>query len=394
MKDLFRIKTYNHSDTAKYVVECPPKEFKGLDGSSRKKRVRQFFASHEAAQRFVNEETVKVLNGGLKARDITDSLRIMAVDCENALAPHGKTIQDVTNFYLDYLARTKRSCSFRQLADEFIASKVKNKKSVRYIGDLRSRLPRFSATFGDRLVTTIETREVDLWLEDLDLAGQTKLNFRRVLHAVFRFGYRRGYCSFNPVSETEKPKVVNGDKAIFTVEQVQKLLESSDDKTLPVIALGAFAGIRPEELSKLTWAHVQFDHGVIQVDPKTSKTASNRYVEITDNLRQWLAPYVNRTGPIIPKNCRRLMEATRERAGITVWPHDVLRSCFASFHLAHHQDAQKLRGFLGHETTDMLFRHYRYRVKAEDAKRYWEITPKSATDQDQPTNVIPIAVAA
>jgi integrase len=361
------------------------------------KRNRQFFPSKEAAEKFVNEETVKVLNGGIRARDISDSLRIMAVECAERLEPHGKTIKDVTDFYLDYLSRVRKSCTFHQLAEEFIANKVKNKKSDRYIGDLRSRLPKFSQSFGDRMATTIETREVDLWLEDLPVSGQTKLNFRRVLHAVFRFGYRRGYCSFNPVSETERPKVINGEKAIFTVEQIQKLLDTADEKTLPIIALGAFAGVRPEELKKMTWAHVQFDHGVIQVDPKTSKTAKNRYVDMTDNLRQWLAPYINSTGPIVPKNLRRLMDATRERAEITVWPHDVLRSCYASFHLAHFQDAQKLRGFLGHDSTDMLYRHYRYRVMAEDGKRYFEIVPKPKDDQDkqeQPENVIPITAAA
>ena len=57
------------------------------------------------------------------------------------------------------------------------------------------------------------------------------------------------------------------------------------------------------------------------------------------------------------------------------WPPNALRHSFASYHLAHHQDAAKTALQLGHTESRTLFAHYRELVKPADAKLYWRIFP-------------------
>lgn len=54
------------------------------------------------------------------------------------------------------------------------------------------------------------------------------------------------------------------------------------------VAVLLFAGVRPEEVTALTWEHVKLAHGYIRVEPEVSKTNSVRLVQIEPNLKAWL----------------------------------------------------------------------------------------------------------
>ena len=53
-------------------------------------------------------------------------------------------------------------------------------------------------------------------------------------------------------------------------------------------AFGLFGGLRAGELQRLLWEQVDFEHDLIEVTAKSSKTASRRSVTIQPNLRKWL----------------------------------------------------------------------------------------------------------
>jgi integrase len=69
----------------------------------------------------------------------------------------------------------------------------------------------------------------------------------------------------------------------------------------------------------------------------------------------------------------------RYTAGLLPWPPNALRHSFASYHLAHFQDAAKLALELGHTNQHLLFRHYRELVKPASAAKYWSIVPEIQT---------------
>ena len=56
-------------------------------------------------------------------------------------------------------------------------------------------------------------------------------------------------------------------------------------------------------------------------------------------------------------------------------PHDVLRHCYASYHLARHENQDKTALQMGHRNTDVLFNHYRNLVTKTEARDFWGILP-------------------
>jgi len=115
--------------------------------------------------------------------------------------------------------------------------------------------------------------------------------------------------------------------------------------------------------------------GLIEVTAKKAKSARRRFVRIQSNLAKWLQPYARVSGNVTPPKYREVLDAARQVARIEQWPHNALRHSFASYHLAHFNDAAALALELGHSNSNLVFQHYRQLVKPKDAERYWKIAP-------------------
>jgi integrase len=312
---------------------------------------------------------------GEAAVTMPEQLRIDAIACADRLRPYGKTISDATEHFLTYLAATARSCTVAALVAEFNTAKRKDGASDRYLGDLRNRLDTFAEKFGALKVAEILPSQIDDWLRGLDVAGQTRNNFRRVLHVFFEFGKVRGYATHNPVTGTAKAKVVRGTPEIFTPEQMRTVLEKAPADFVPYLAIGAFAGLRSAELERLDWSEIDLAGRLIQVRAENSKTAQRRFVRICDALAAWLAPHVRKSGAVATtESVRDGREATCKAAEIE-WPANVLRHSFASYHLAQFKSAAETAAELGHAGAAVLYQHYRELVKPEAAARWWQIMP-------------------
>jgi integrase len=170
---------------------------------------------------------------------------------------------------------------------------------------------------------------------------------------------------------------------VLTPEETERLLAAASPEIVAMIAIGAFAGLRPAEISRLDWKEIRLEHGYIEVTAAKSKTASRRLVKILPNLREWLQTANNRFGAVSPPNTRNLTDAARIRAGLDEWPSNALRHSYGSYHLAEFQDAAALALEMGHTTTAMLFIHYRAVVTPEDASRYWKIVPKQLPKKEE-----------
>jgi integrase len=188
-----------------------------------------------------------------------------------------------------------------------------------------------------------------------------------------------------------RAKAIESEPGILTPEQFTALLTNASPEMLPYWAIGGFAGLRRAELERLEWRDIDFESNLIEVTPAKSKTASRRHVEILPALAAWLTPYRRNRSlhPVCPVNLHVRMQVDRERAGITNWPSNALRHSYASYHLAHFQDAPKTALQLGHTDTDMVFSYYRQRVKPAAAKAWWLIMPRESVH-----NVIELAAGA
>jgi integrase len=209
---------------------------------------------------------------------------------------------------------------------------------------------------------------------------------------------RRKYCETNPVADIDTPKVVGQAPGILTPSKLAEmitLVEAHDPDLLPWLVIGGFCGLRPAELDRLDWKEVRLSEStpVVEVTAAKAKTARRRLVEISPNALEFLLAVRRLAGPVRVVNHRKRWEAVRRLGGygepgtetteeiaagrvLEEWPADGLRHSFASYHIAHFQDAGRTAMALGHGQNPMLlFSTYRALVTSDDAARWWGIKP-------------------
>jgi len=193
-------------------------------------RKRLFFRTETKAKKELARLKIKQRKEGQNAFSVSDSLRVMALECTSELQSFGKTIRDATDFYLKYLRDALRSITVGALVDEHLAEQVRLKRSSAHISDLRQRLGRFKEDFGAQPVRTLQTGEIEKWLRALKLSAQTINNFRARLNALFAYAEKRGLIDKNPATAIGKIKLVDKAPEIFALEQLRKLLEKATEK--------------------------------------------------------------------------------------------------------------------------------------------------------------------
>ena len=302
---------------------------------------------------------------------------------------YGKTIGDAIEFYLKHLADSLRSIPISQLASEYLAHKAQLGLSAVHQTDLRNRFEQFCAKYGDTGTRTLTSKQVQEWLYGLKLSHQSVNNYRSRLGALFGFGVKKGYVDHNPIDDIDKKKVVDRPPEIYSVDDLARLLDSSPPELVPLVALGAFAGIRTAELLKLEWKDIDVARGKVNISTAKSKTAARRNITMEPCLKAWLAPYgPSATGPIFEGNVYAFLHLLRtacKAAGIKPAKNG-LRHSFCSYHIAKYENAARLALDMGHTTTKLIFSNYRELVTPEEAERYFNIFPPA-----QAENVVPMA---
>ena len=98
--------------------------------------------------------------------------------------------------------------------------------------------------------------------------------------------------------QLKKVKIKHDDVAVFSPEEMRTILHAAPMHLIPILAIGAFSGIRMAELNRLDWSAVDLERGIIELRAGQAKTASRRIIPITDNLRAWLEP-LPRKGKVV-----------------------------------------------------------------------------------------------
>jgi integrase len=364
------------------------------------KRERRYFLTKQHAESEAQAKRIEIQNMGVQALDLPLRVKVQALEAQDALKPYGASIADAVAFFLLHKRKTRIPVS--EVAKCFEDSRVLLGRSHKHISTLRRFFVRFCTGMGNKAATDITPDEIDTWLHELNVGPVAINSYRTLLHSLFAYGVSKRMCSENPIHQVEKVTVKPGKVGILTVEHTQMLLENSADDVRATIALGAFAGIRPEEIVRLAWEDIDLEEGLIDIGAEKSKTARQRYVKILPNLNNWLRPLIGK-GIIQQDNFRRRYDDARSKSGFAVrgkqrrlteeqlknlspWPHDALRHSFASYHIAAFEDASALALQLGHESTSLIFSNYRHRVKQKNAVRSMGILPG---DNDREINKWP-----
>ncbi|HZM06003.1 MAG TPA: tyrosine-type recombinase/integrase, partial [Candidatus Saccharimonadales bacterium] len=175
----------------------------------------------------------------------------------------------------------------------------------------------------------------------------------------------------------------------FTADEISKLLVSADADFLPVLAIGAFAGLRTAEIERLAWEDIDLAGRIIKIGASKSKTASRRIVPIHDNLAEWLADYAERRGAVWAGDSTTLINRQRQTAAAAglKWKHNALRHSYASYRFGQIGDAGRVAGELGNSAA-IVHRHYRELVNKSDSEAWFAVKP------EKPGNVVAMRKAA
>ena len=363
-----RVLEYRHSKTHPWYLDLRPFN-----------RGRKFFKTKAEAEAERLRQITILERHGREAVGLAPGELSAIIQARKKLAKYGKTIDDAATFYSDYLERIRRcNVTVLDLAKEVLEAKRKDGMSATYIGDLKKRLATFCADFGERPIAGITIEELDDWLRNLNCGPKSRANYRANVGVLFSYAERRRVIDSNPILRTAQPKLIDKAPEIFSLDELATLLNAAATQApevVPMLAIGAFAGVREAEIKRLNWSEVDQKRGHIEIKSSKAKSARRRIVEMQPNLREWLKPYAEMTGSVVPVNPRKKLDLVRKAAGLARWLQNGLRHSFASYRLAATHDAPRVASELGHTSPKMLYSTYRELVLPEEAERYWKLIP-------------------
>ncbi len=284
---------------------------------------------------------------------------------------------------LSQLKRSELIASFRRIIRAGVASIRESERTVSFthavqaslearkhrrpstLADLRSytgRMLRYE-TWGDMPLRSISAHQCRSMLEKL--FGHSPHVFRKaqaILHSIFAYGRRQGWCDANPAEAVERPPLHEQRIEILTPPQIKSLLRACDAPEFtpiaPSVKLMLWCGIRPGEVQRLRWKDIDPQEGVVYVDPNHSKTGGARAVPLRGAAKMLSQTPQKEDVPIAPSNWARLWRRVRLRAGLRTWQQDALRHTFASLHLKYFHNPPQLQEEMGHRDSRLLRTRY------------------------------------
>ena len=194
---------------------------------------------------------------------------------------------------------------------------------------------------------------------------------RAILHSIFSYGQRQGWCVDNPGAAVEVPPVVEHEIVPLTVEEVERLelavTEPQHADMSLSLYLMTYCGLRPAEVSRLRPEDISYVEKQVVVRPAVSKTGGGRVVPLRRVGR------LRGVQRIIPRNWENRWRALRRAAGFQCWQPDVLRHTFATYHLLHFRNLPELQLEMGHANSNLLRTRYTNLPRANRAasSQFW-----------------------
>jgi integrase len=262
--------------------------------------------------------------------------------------------------------------------EEMLAQARADGKSQERLHQLRTYLDRFKADFNGN-VTDVTSATIQGFLTAMKASERTKKNCRDVLRAFFKWCAARGYLSKTAPDDLMEHVPVYRNKRIgkieiFTAEQMSALVEKADHRLLPYLVIGAFAGLRGEEIKRLDWSEIDLADGFIEVAADKAKTNTRRLVPIKENLKAWLLPVAKERGPVCPfKNVVNQLMQLAATANVE-WKKNALRHSFISYRVAECADVPRVADESGNSPA-IIRTNYLQRVKPKQAQAWFGILP-------------------
>ncbi len=299
-----------------------------------------------------------------------DILRLFVEFTEEASVTHADkqgiidAFRRVVRTGVSSVADLDRSVTFETAVKESLAAREHRRASTR--ADLRSYTNRMLelSDIRDCTLRAITTDQCSALLHThFNKSPHVYRKAKAVLHSVFSYGMRRGWCAVNPVDNLEKaPHVYEEQIVPLTGRQIRSLMRECYKEEmlgmLPCVILMLWCGIRPGEVRRLKWGDIDRQERVVYVDGRASKTGGARAIPLRGMAKMLIDHENPPTAPIAPRNWIRRWARLRECAGLRNWQRDALRHTFASMHLKRFHNITQLQEEMGHRDCNLLRTRY------------------------------------
>jgi integrase len=383
------------------------------------------FGNKEAAEAYRNQCIAQGANVKTEVlQELDAAMRHDILACLERLRLAGSTIKEATDFFLKHSKPSNGNIDVSELCARWVKTKKGAGLSDKYLTTTeRCFLGPFT-----KAIKNCKVMEVTKEMCEKYLYGHKEWNsvtiatHYRNIKTLFNYAIREGYATLNPLAKVEKPKkpASNAKEKVMPVEAVQRLLQFALDKEAYAecasLVLTFFCGVRAEEVTRVKWEDIRLNETPPTITIEEPKIAHQRRTNaLPANAVAWLKRCNNKgkaKGIVAPADFSQRMKRLRTRfykhlAKTNVelkndgeplidteamqYHQNSARICFASYHIAYHEDAAKTSMLLGHQGSSvLLYSTYRALVSKDASRLYWKIrpdanitTPKPETPKEQ-----------
>jgi integrase len=257
-------------------------------------------------------------------------------------------------------------------------------KSDLRLKQLANVLDRFADNFNQE-VHTLTTKLIAEYLTAMKLAERTRRNHRDVIGFFNRWLVLRGYLAkgtdwLEGVQNYSARKL--GQISTYTADEMQRLVAAADDRILPMIVIGGFAGLRHAEIARLEWQDIDLEEGFIEVKAENAKTDTRRIVPLKPNLKAFLEKVENKKGKVVTlvNTTKQLLKTAADTADVKneiealEWKHNALRHTYISARVAESGDVPRVADEAGN-SPQVIRTNYLKRMRPAAAAEWFSLQP-------------------
>lgn len=273
--------------------------------------------------------------------------------------------------------------SFGKVYDLFMRSRLDDCRASTFTW-YEVKLAPFHLRWELRLMDSITREELREELAALTVSKATRAAHARAVRALWRWGAAQEPplvgSDVTTGLRTSSPRGTGmRDDGVISVAACAEILAGAG-ACRSAIALGLFAGVRPDELAgkgkpRLLWRHINFPERFVRIPHDVAKTGKARALQnLPPTLWHWLTPGAPEA-PVCPVSSAHLRRLIIRRLGRSI-PFDGLRHTFASHAVALLGEIGPVSLWMGHEgRAALLHNTYLGLVTRADAVRFWALTP-------------------
>jgi len=327
--------------------------------------------------------------------------------CEAARKLDGRTLAEAMDGFLSTVAKVKR-VDLAEAVEKFIESRklkttAKDGKRPQlspgwhYI--VSQWLREFAKTFPGHAVCDLSREHLTTYVNGHgEVSARTRNGRRNAVKMFLKWSVERDYLTANHrllVADGMAKEIEDfGDIEFYTPKELRTMLDCASTRVefrslLPVIALGGLAGLRLQEIARLTWADVWRVPGHVEITAGKAKTRQRRLVEIVPALAAWIEPFRDCTGGVWAGTLdtfHDLFGTLRDKLEIPA-RRNGLRHSFCSFHFALHAN-ENLTAQQAGNSPAMIHAHYKGLATKAEAEKWFNVLPTRTAK-----NIIPLTAA-